>query len=182
MPALLSRYRLKFLLGTGRITRNLRGTMRRLLFIFLMVIFVLPSLLFAQNRQFQQKQNRQKQNPKISILDETQRKEWQSIRIEFQKQKNVLKAKLQNARLDLWQLMNEKRIPDENDVNKKLDEIAKYTKEHQQLSYEKQIEFRKLISDDQWQQIQELKKKRYAAKRRNQLNQRNLRKRPNRKL
>ena len=157
--------------------------MRRLFLLFLMLSFIMPAFLFAQNRQSQQKRNSRNlnQNPEMSVLDEDQKKEWQKIRIDFQKQKNDLKAKLKNARLDLKQLMNDQRVPDENAVNNKLDEIAGYSLEQQKLSHHQQIKFRKLINDEQWQQIQEFKKKRVAMKRRDRLNQRNLR-RPNRNL
>lgn len=124
---------------------------------------VLPALLFAQKpKAVKQKRSsgRQVQQSAVSVLDETQKKQWQEIQLNFQKQQNELVAKIKNARLDLRHLMNSRREPDENALNQKLDEISGYMYEKQKLSFAKQIQFRKLISDEQWQKIQEMKKNR----------------------
>ena len=55
--------------------------------------------------------------------------------------------------MDLKQLMNAQRVPDENAIRLKLDEISNYKNELNHLTYAQQIEFRKLISDDQWLKI-----------------------------
>jgi len=94
-----------------------------------------------------------------SILNEDQLKKWEALRVDFQKKRNELQAKLKNARLDLRQLMKSKRVPDEKKVYAKLDEIQKLNAQLKRMAIAQQLEFRKLITDEQWQKLKELKRK-----------------------
>ena len=93
-----------------------------------------------------------------SVLDESQMKKWEGLRLNFQKERNEIQAKMKNARLDLQQLMKSQRLPDENAVNKKLDELGKLTDQLRRNVHAQQLEFRKLLTDEQWQKVQELRK------------------------
>lgn len=127
-------------------------------------ILLIPVILFAQSRQPGNSrspiQNIQAVN---SLLDDGQKEKWQKIRIGFQKQRNEIQAKLKNVRIDLNHLLRTQHLPEKNAVNDLLKEIAKFTDQERQIRYEQQLEFRKLISDDQWQKLKELNRKKSSV-------------------
>ncbi len=123
---------------------------------------LVPALLMAQPKHHPEKPHHGKMmmgKEILSILNEDQLAKWQDIRIQYEKQRNELQAKLKNARLDLQQILHSQRVPDERKLNQKLDEIAKYSDQLKRSRIAQQIEFRKLLTDEQWEKIKELKKK-----------------------
>ncbi len=122
---------------------------------------IIPGLLLAQEPP-KPKQMHMKMGEKgcaiAAILDQNQQQKWEVLRVNFQKERNEIMAKLKNARLDLQQLMKSQRLPDEGMVSKKLDEIGKLTDQLRRNAHAQKMEFRKLITDEQWQKVQELRK------------------------
>ena len=127
-------------------------------------ILLFPVILFAQTRQ-PGNHSSAIQNIKAvnSILDDGQKEKWQKIRIGYQKQRNEIQAKLKNVRIDLNHLLTTQHLPEKNTVNDLLKEIAKFTDQERQIRYEQQLEFRKLISDDQWQKLKKMDRKKSSV-------------------
>jgi hypothetical protein len=83
------------------------------------VIALIPTVLAAQNRQMAKGWRAARgQKMILSILNDEQQKQWSDISIRHQKQRNEIEAKLKNTRLDLRQLMDSQRLPDETAVQK----------------------------------------------------------------
>jgi Spy/CpxP family protein refolding chaperone len=135
------------------------GIMRKVAVFSFMMIFIGVSVALAQQGSMRERLfARWMAGERIQdILNEDQIRKWDEIRIKFQKERNELRARLRNARLDLQQLLKNQRVPNEKEVYKKLSEITRLTEQLRKNQLAQQIEFRKLLTDEQWQEIQKMK-------------------------
>ena len=135
--------------------------MKRKVITSIVLGFLLPGILMAQGFQRGKKgfgKMPRNQQELQSILDDEQAEQWSEIKLKFQKERNELRTKLQNARLDLKHLMGSSRLPDEKEVDKLSGNVAEYSSQLHQLGTEQQLAFRGILSDEQWAEIQEMKK------------------------
>ena len=138
--------------------------MKRKGLLLALVLLLAPAMLMAQPGPMHGKKMMHGAKMMIgekirSILTDEQAKKWDDIRIRYAKERNELKAKLKNARLDLHQILSAQRVPDEKKLYAKLDEIQRLENQLKRNRIAQQIEFRKLITDEQWDKLKEMKKK-----------------------
>jgi Spy/CpxP family protein refolding chaperone len=128
----------------------------------LTVGLILPGLLLAgnlkQDRRMAGKRARLQQ-PILSILDEGQAEEWSKLRLTFEKQRNEISAKLKNSRLELQHLMKSSRLPDEKEVGKLQNDVLQYSNQLQRLRIEQQLALRNILTDEQWAELKDMKKR-----------------------
>ena len=92
--------------------------------------------------------------PPKELLQPDQLKKIEKIRTDFQKQQIELKAKLKVATLELRELLRSARVPNVAKLQKKQAEISKLRAQLAALRLNQQIAVRKILTDDQWKQLQ----------------------------
>lgn len=100
----------------------------------------------------------QEGSPKLmGMLTAEQKKQWSDIRYEFAKVRIDVQAKLKAAQLDLRQLMQENKIPNVAEVDKKLAEISRLQSQLKKNRVHQMLKMRKLLTDEQWEKWQEVR-------------------------
>ena len=84
---------------------------------------------------------------KASLTDE-QRTKIAKLKLDYKKKKYPLKAKLKQAKIDLALLVTSDK-PNQNSIDKKIDQIAKLKREKMQLKAKHKIAVRKLLNEEQ---------------------------------
>ena len=94
-----------------------------------------------------------------SLLNPDQKAKIEKLRTDFQKQKIDLNAKIRIAQLDLKEMLRSARVPDMSKVDKKQAEISRLKNQLATLRLHNLIAVRKVLTDEQWQKIQQFRGK-----------------------
>lgn len=95
----------------------------------------------------------------INLLNADQKTKIEKLRTDFQKQQIEQRAQIRIAQLDLKEMLRSSRVPDVSKVDK---EQAKISRLKGQLAANRLhflINVRKVLTDEQWQKIRELRGK-----------------------
>ncbi len=112
-------------------------------------------VVFAVGTAFAQEVPKEAAN----LLNPNQKAKIEKLRTDFQKQKIDLNAKIRIAQLDLKEMLRSARVPDLSKVDKKQAEISRLKNQLAALRLHNLIAVRKVLTDEQWQKIQQLRGK-----------------------
>ncbi len=112
-------------------------------------------VVFAVGTAFAQEVPKEAAN----LLNPAQKTKIEKLRTDFQKQKIEITAKIRVAQLDLKEMLRSARVPDMAKVDKKQAEISRLKNQLATMRLHHLIAVRKVLTDEQWQKIQELRGK-----------------------
>jgi len=93
-------------------------------------------------------------------LTDDQVAKLKDLNLAFQKESTKLQADLKIARLEFFNLISEERVPDVSKAQAKLEEINRLRGRLQKARLSHHIEIRKVLTDEQWKTLKELRFKR----------------------
>ncbi|NOY77084.1 MAG: hypothetical protein GXO76_04365 [Calditrichaeota bacterium] len=121
--------------------------MKKAVGIFIMLVVFAVGSVFAQGFPKEAE----------NLLNPTQKAKIEKLRTDFQKQKIELNAKIRVAQLDLREMLRSSRVPDLSKIDKKQAEISRLKNQMATLRLHHLIAVRKVLTDEQWQKIQQFR-------------------------
>lgn len=150
--------------------------------IIILTCVLVPGVLFSGIQQKDRRYFKRGIEDRImSVLDSAQAKQWAEQRLKFRQEINVLQTSVRNARLELSYLLSSERMPNERAVKNAQGKIDEQTTRLNLKRVEQQLAIRKILTDEQWDKLSEMRKNPDRPRfRRGQMRQRQGTQRPGR--